>query len=100
VPADPLNYSDELKAMFERWPDAARYPNQGIAVFSSVHPQAFEPVDATRLEDDLDGVITATDKLLTRMNTHTGDSAVLISREQVQTIHTLLHTSEGEEIDP
>jgi len=98
VPTDPLTYSDELKDMFNKWPDAARYPNQGIVVFASVHPQTFEPVDATLLTDDEDGVVTATQKLLNLIQSHTGESPVLVSREQVKTIHNILHISEEETI--
>ena len=105
VPADPLNYSDELKDMFERWHIAARHTIVfsesnivNIVVFVSIHASADNPIKAYEFEDD--EFSSATTKLLSLMTTYADQRAVLISQEQTSTIYAMLDTSKGDEIDP
>jgi len=102
VPADPLTYSDELKDMFERWPQAARHTIVfsessivSIAVFVSIHATADNPIQAYLFEDD--EFSSATTKLLSLMTTYADERAVLISSEQTRIIHGLLDTNNGDD---
>jgi len=105
VPTDPLNYSDELKDMFQRWHKAARHTIVfsesnivNIVVFASIHPTAENPIKAYEFADD--EFSSATTKLLSLMTTYADERAVLISQEQTNTIYAMLNTSEEKDIDP